>query len=52
MPLTTIQYSAWCQLGENDPDEPFFLQCHMDTNGLVAAPIPEPEPDPEQPPAE
>jgi hypothetical protein len=40
MPLSDEQYSAWCELGEDDSDDPYFTQCHMTTLGLEAAPLP------------
>lgn len=49
--LTDDQYSAWCELGEDDEDGPYFLSCHMQQLSLVAVPPPPPvEPAPYIPP--
>ena len=51
-PLTEAQYLAWCELTADDPDDPYFLACHMATLGLEAAPVPPPPPPPDPPPPE
>ena len=50
--LTEPQYLAWCELTADDPDDPYFLACHMETLGLEAAPVPPPPPPAEPPPPE
>lgn len=36
--LSPEQYTAWCQLSEQDEDGPYFLAAHMETLGLTAMP--------------